>query len=227
MKKSLGNCKEVCFEMDMDDPEVMRSAQAGMMSGGDKPLKDYFTPPDYAKVAAFAKDSLGMDLTMLQQMKPAVVQTLFATKAISCTIPVSYEANIMEEARRRHMEVTGLEAAQEQLDVLNSMSDDTVVKSIVQMTDSFTEYRSAYEKMLAAYKSQDLPGLYSQVQESKELGEDMGAFLDDRNIKWIPRMRKRMTKNAVFFAVGAGHLWGDKGVIALLRKAGYTVEAIK
>ncbi|MFT5800980.1 MAG: hypothetical protein ACI956_000785, partial [Nonlabens sp.] len=30
-----------------------------------------------------------------------------------------------------------------------------------------------------------------------------------------------------FFAVGAGHLGGDIGVIALLRKAGYSVEPIR
>jgi len=31
----------------------------------------------------------------------------------------------------------------------------------------------------------------------------------------------------VFFAVGAGHLWGDDGTISLLRKQGYKVEAVK
>jgi uncharacterized protein YbaP (TraB family) len=37
----------------------------------------------------------------------------------------------------------------------------------------------------------------------------------------------QMQKESTFFAVGAGHLGGAQGVIALLREAGYTVTAIK
>ena len=36
-----------------------------------------------------------------------------------------------------------------------------------------------------------------------------------------------MPQNAVVIAVGAGHLPGDKGVINLLRKAGYKVDPVK
>ncbi|MBD0376392.1 MAG: TraB/GumN family protein, partial [Flavisolibacter sp.] len=35
-----------------------------------------------------------------------------------------------------------------------------------------------------------------------------------------------MTGNALVIAVGAGHLPGEKGVINLLRKAGYKVEPV-
>jgi uncharacterized protein YbaP (TraB family) len=40
-------------------------------------------------------------------------------------------------------------------------------------------------------------------------------------------MRTQMQKESTFFAVGAGHLSGPEGVIALLRSNGYTVTAIK
>ena len=40
-------------------------------------------------------------------------------------------------------------------------------------------------------------------------------------------MEKAMQKEKVFFAVGAGHLAGAKGVINLLREKGYTVKGIK
>lgn len=229
MRKSLSNCKEVCFEMDMDDPAVLRSATEGIMGtgAGKKLLKDYFTEEDYAKVALFALDSFRMDLADYQQMTPIGLQTLLEMKTINCLIPVSYEANIMEEARRQKIEVTGLETPEEQINVLHSVPDDSVIKGLVQMADSPADGKIAYQKMLTAYKDQDLPELYNQIQSSRELGDALGNFLDERNTRWIPRMNKRMAKNAVFFAVGAGHLWGEQGVITLLRKAGYTVAAIK
>ena len=36
-----------------------------------------------------------------------------------------------------------------------------------------------------------------------------------------------MADKSTLIAVGAGHLPGDKGVLSLLRQAGYTVEAVK
>ena len=36
-----------------------------------------------------------------------------------------------------------------------------------------------------------------------------------------------MKDKSTLFAVGAAHLVGEKGVIELLKKAGYTVEGIK
>ncbi len=227
MKASLKSTAEVCFEMDMDDPKVLMAATEGMGENDGKLLKDYFTPEQYNKLATFTKAEFGMDLSAMQQMKPVMLQMLFTTKAVSCAIPVSYEANIMEEAKKQGKEIVGLEAPEEQLAVLNTLKEDSVVDGLMQLTDSFAESKAQYAAMLDAYKKQDLPGLYQQIQGSKELGEDMGAFLNDRNVKWIPRMTKIMKGHPVFFAVGAGHLWGNHGVITLLRKAGYTVEPVK
>jgi hypothetical protein len=50
--------------------------------------------------------------------------------------------------------------------------------------------------------------------------------LKNRNENWIPVMAVMMKKRPVFFAVGAGHLAGDNGVIKLLRKAGYTLTPV-
>jgi uncharacterized protein YbaP (TraB family) len=95
------------------------------------------------------------------------------------------------------------------------------------MINDSKEMDSEYTAMVSAYKSQDLPALYKQMEDSKDLQNELGVFLDDRNKRWIPRMENKMKGNSVFFAVGAGHLWGNNGVINLLRKAGYKVEAVK
>ena len=40
-------------------------------------------------------------------------------------------------------------------------------------------------------------------------------------------MAQQMQKESTFFAVGAGHLGGPTGVVALLQQKGYIVTAIK
>jgi uncharacterized protein YbaP (TraB family) len=64
------------------------------------------------------------------------------------------------------------------------------------------------------------------MQESAKKDIDLAGFIDVRNEKWISRMGEKMDQQSVFFAVGAGHLWGEYGLIKLLRAAGYKVEPI-
>lgn len=226
MKKSLAQCKEVCFEMDMDDPSVMMKVAVGMVDQSGKLLKDYFTPEDYALLEQFVRDSLDMDMNMLQQIKPATLQSLFATQAVPCDSAISYEANIMEDAKRLGLEISGLEEPEEQIALLELMQTDSAVLEIVSTLKDFGKERGELAKLIAAYKQQDLPELHKLMQET-ETSVDMEAFLDSRNRKWIDRMEDKMDIQPVFFAVGAGHLWGTNGVIQLLRTAGYTVTPVK
>ena len=51
-------------------------------------------------------------------------------------------------------------------------------------------------------------------------------LLNNRNYNWVEKLKKLMPGKSLVVAVGAGHLPGDKGVINLLRKAGFTVTPI-
>ncbi len=227
MKKSLAGCRKVCFELDMDDPSVLTEASGGFMSNDGKKLQDYFSTAQWSRLSRIMKDSVGADISQMQMMKPMVLESLLAAKSVDCPFPVSYEGNIMELAQKAKQEVVGLEAVTDQIAVFNTLPDDSVVAMLMQAADSFSKSKTEYAGMLAAYKQQDLPELYRQVSASKELGDNLGVFLDDRNRKWVPRIAKLMTEAPTFFAVGAGHLWGDAGVIALLRKAGYSVSPVR
>lgn len=52
-------------------------------------------------------------------------------------------------------------------------------------------------------------------------------LLNNRNKDWVEKMPAIMKEKSTLFAVGAGHLGGDQGVITLLKKAGYTVEEVE
>lgn len=227
METSLKRANEVCFEMDMDDPNMMVTVTTGMIDASGKTLKDYFTTEQYAKIDQYVTDSLGMSLDLFQQMKPVALQSLFATSAVSCTNTVSYEAKIMEKAQQQKKEVTGLEEASEQLALFDSLPIDSVVADLLETVSQGKAQKDEYALMLAAYKKQDLPALYALINEAGGNGLDLGKFLTDRNEKWIVRMEERMEQKSIFFAVGAGHLWGDKGVIQLLKEQGYDVTPLK
>ncbi len=227
MQNSLQNCAEVCFEMDMDDPSVIMEVASGMIDKSGRTLKDYFSEEEYGIVEHFVQDSLGMNMLMFHQMKPAALQMLFATRAVGCTQPVSYETNIMEAAQKQHIDVTGLEEPQEQLALFDNMPQDSLIKNLIDMARNYPKEKEEFSRMLQAYKNQDLQKLHELIETSRTAKNDLEDFLYDRNRKWIERMEGRMEQRPVFFAVGAGHLPGTKGIIQLLRDKGYTVNAVK
>ena len=228
MQLSLDSSQVVCFEMNLDDPSIMVEAASSMIDTSGKTLKDYFTDEQYKKLEKYVNDSLGMPISTFQSMKPIALDMLMTSKNMSCSNPVSYEENILEDAKKSNKTITGLEEAKEQIAILESIPVDSIIKDMMENIKGDTSYNNNnYDDLVAAYKKQDLGSLYTLLQQSNDIGTDMGVFLDDRNKKWIGRIEAKMKTKPVFFAVGAGHLWGPNGVIALLRKKGYTVEAVR
>lgn len=226
MKQSLSACDKVCFEMDLDDTKLMMSASEGFIATDGRKLKDYYSPEQYLQLKKFVKDSIGMDIGMLQQMKPIALESIISMKTTKCINPVSYEETIMKTAKETEKEILGLEDPSEQIGALDSMSSDSVAKEVFEEIRDFVKNKKEYNDMVTAYKRQQLTVLYDKITTVKGQGDDMRVLLDDRNKRWIDRMRIKMTKNSIFFAVGAGHLPGKTGVINLLRSAGYKVEAV-
>ena len=83
--------------------------------------------------------------------------------------------------------------------------------------------------MITIYQNKDIEGMLKMMSDSdnKITSENQDILLNNRNKNWIPIMVKIMKDKPTFFGVGAGHLAGENGVIKLLRKKGYKVEAVK
>ncbi|MEZ5015822.1 MAG: TraB/GumN family protein [Flavipsychrobacter sp.] len=227
MQQSLAACKKVCFEMDLDDPSLMTSIAIGMIDASGKQLKDYFKKEDYQKLTDYIADSLGMDITMFQQMKPMALISLFSTQAVTCSTPLAYETEIMKTVSEKGVEIIGLEEAKEQLALFDQMPVDSVIAELLSVINNEGNSVEEYEEMVAAYKRQDINKLSSIIEASRIKGDQIAIFLDNRNIRWIERMTEMMEQSSVFFAVGAGHLVGPNGLITLLRQEGYTLTPIK
>jgi len=84
------------------------------------------------------------------------------------------------------------------------------------------------KKMIAIYKNKDIDAMQQIMDESenKITSENKKILIYDRNNKWIPTIIKIINEKPTFIAVGAGHLAGNEGIIKLLRRNGYRVEAV-
>ena len=103
------------------------------------------------------------------------------------------------------------------------------LQTLFKNIDSVENYKKQFSKMYTLYKEQKLSQLLSIMDEQgSEYAGHMDKLLDDRNIKWHEIIKKDLAEGKSFFmAVGAAHLTGTNGSIALLRKDGYTVTPLK
>lgn len=229
MQKSLDASDKVCFEMDLDDPNLVMTIATGMIDNSGKQLKDYFTPEQYAKLEAYISDSLQMSMAMVQRLRPVALYSLFIKEGNICDDVLSYEQVLSDKAKSTEKEIIGVESAQYQLSLLNKLPTDSVVSDLVDMIDGNSDTLSTqlYNAMYSAYKEQDIDSLSQLIANSDLSGDLNNIFLNDRNLKWVPTMMDMMEQGSIFFAVGVGHLPGESGIINLLIQEGYTVTPIK
>lgn len=226
LKKKFSSTSKLYLEIDMDDPAMnMKMLQLSMLK--DKKLKDFFTDTDYSKLTGFFKDSIGMPLTFFGTMKPFVLFSLITLKTLPCEKQESYEMTFVKMAKDQGKEVLGLETVEDQIKVFDDMPDTTQAQMLMSYVNNFDQQKKEFAKMIGFYKNQNLDSLYEQITSSPDIAGSEDALLFNRNQNWISVIEKAAKDEPVFFAVGAGHLAGEKGVINLLRKQGYTVTAVK
>lgn len=227
LKKAVSQVKEVYLELDLDDPATLLEGMTLVKMKQGKKLSDLFTAEEYNRLELFFKDSIKTSLVLFQNMKPAFLEAMLYPKMMPCKTISGVEEQLMKLAKENKKEIQGLETMAFQASVFDSIPYTTQAKELLKTIDSINSYKKYFDTMLAVYKNQQLneiENLFSKSEFGMEDNKDI--LLNDRNKKWVVQLKKIMKKEAVFVGVGAGHLVGKLGLIALLRKQGYTVRPL-
>jgi uncharacterized protein len=238
--RSLDRTDKIVFEIDMKEMMNLRT-QLGLLTKSfmkdGQTLKKLLSPEDYAYVHAQLAEK-GLDSPMFERIKPMFLSMMVGndesstgtkTKKVKTT---SVESELWKIAKKSKKKSGGLETAEYQMSVFDAIPYKEQAKMLVDALRSEEEVgagngENEMDKMLRMYHEQDITAMQALIaDESDGMGNYEDIFLGRRNRNWIPIMSQMMTYQPVFFAVGAGHLGGENGVIALLRKSGYQVEAV-
>lgn len=233
MQSAFDQADKVCLEMDLDDPQVQMEMMKGMISTDGKTLDSYFSEAEYTALKQYLTDRNPNNpvLAALNNLNPIGIYMMMIQDIVQCQIgdKTSYEMNLLEMASKAKKEIVGLEAVADQMHALQSISTDTIIKYINALvsTERTEKEVALFDELVDYYINQDIVGLKKLMDKQGNTYGSMNVILDDRNQKWIPNMEQMMQQQTIFFAVGAGHLAGPQGVIALLRNKGYTVEVVQ
>lgn len=219
---------QLYLELDMDDPSLQQSMMQEMMMKDGKTMASLVSAEDFKIVDAFLVKQLGFSAQMLNTFKPFMVSAMLYPKMIDCGMQ-SVEQKLMDVTKEQKEEVFGLESVAEQMKVFDAIPYEIQMKELVKTAKTDLEKdKKEMELFMKIYKSEDINAMYEATQESENeiTSKFEEILLSNRNKNWIPIIEKVAKEKATFFGVGAGHLGGEMGVIQLLRKKGYKVEAI-
>lgn len=234
-KEAFQKSKRLTLEINMEEMMDMSNLMPLMMQSfmkNDTTLKDLLAEDDYVKVKAHF-DKIGLPMMFVERIKPMFLSAMgsedLANMDKSGNVK-SYEMEFVSMAKQKEMPLAGLETAEYQMSMFDSIPYKTQAKMLVESISANSgdgEGKDQFGELVKLYKARDLYGLQEMLQsDDTGINEFEDLLLVNRNKNWIPVMEKMMNKEVVFFAVGAGHLAGKEGVVALLRQKGYKVKPI-
>jgi uncharacterized protein YbaP (TraB family) len=182
---------------------------------------------EYKKIESFFNDSLHMPFVMFQKMKPYFLVALLYPKMMKCKTFSGIEEGILKLAKENKKEIFGLETMEFQAAVFDSIPYEWQAKELMKNIDSLDKGKNEFDTLMNAYKNQQMDVLEKLISKSEFGTEEYeDVLLNRRNANWVEKLDTIMKSKSVFVAVGAGHLLGKKGLIKLLRKAGYSVDPL-
>lgn len=226
LKSKLKTTQQLVLELDFDDPNMNTEMQKYLAFTNGQTVKNYLNESDFKTVHQFFQDSMGMPFEQLINIKPFLISSFLYPKLLGCQ-PASWEQVLTQLAQNQKAEVVGLETVTQQMGAIDKISYDQQTDMLLESIMEYNKTIKEFAGMVDLYKKQDVEGIYNF--SSQYLGEYAGiekAMLEDRNRNWIPQIEKLAKAKPTFFAVGAGHLGGKTGVIALLKAKGYKVTPI-
>ncbi len=233
LERAYADAERLVFELDLDDLDEVQIAgemmQAGTRTDG-KSLSQTLPRPLAERLTRTAGE-LGLPVAMLDTMEPWLA-SLMVTSVSLLKAGFSSEAGIDQQlatrAKSDHKPITGLETAAEQFAVFDHLSAENQIHLLDLTLDEAAQVPTELAAIEQAWRQGDQARLAHELQDEMASFPDLeSALLIERNRKWLPAIRALLRGNDdVLVVVGAAHLLGDKGLIALLRADGQKLRTV-
>ena len=240
VEQAFKDSEYVYTEIPLDTSDLMTQVNYLMLEG-DQTLVDIIEPELLQRANNLVKD-INPILTIDPFLK-------FKVWALATSLPLleqqlnnpgvlPLDAQLYQRAGSEGKGTGGIETIQEQLEYFDNLSQDEEIKmlrdTIEFMEATASQDQSLAEEFIQYYLQGDVNAfgalMVKYVKEDEFSKGFMKKILHDRNIILADRIHAKLKKNPdrrYFFAVGAGHYWGDTGIQKLLKDKGLSVSSIE
>ncbi|MGQ0547858.1 MAG: TraB/GumN family protein [Betaproteobacteria bacterium] len=141
---------------------------------------------------------------------------------------------LLEQARERRLPLYQIEGVEEQIFTFDEFPMESQVALLKHSLAHREELLQLAARTLDAYLAADLAAIWRLREEFVRRHPRIAAHqavmtkrvVHDRSVVMAFRMQRQLRRGDAFVALGALHLYGGKGVLALLEEDGYAAERV-
>jgi uncharacterized protein len=231
VSRALARSRHYYTESFQGEREAMRFFEAGQFDDGRR-LEPLIGAESYARLAELLRERRIPD-EVIARLKP------WAALANLTVTPEDYEAVTLDQklaglARARKLRVIGLEGVEEQISVFERIPLETQVELLKHALAHRDELAAMIEPTIRAWMNRDLAGVRLASSRAAERYPEMAGHyrilyehvVENRSVVMAHRLSTPLREGRAFVAVGANHLYGTRGMLALIEKQGYRVERV-
>lgn len=127
---------------------------------------------------------------------------------------------------KKNKQTIGLETFESQLALFDDLPFESQVNLIMTEIAAESDVLINFTHLQENYLEQNVEKIHDLLLKENTDPIFNVRFIDERNVSWVKKMIPMIYSQSILFAVGAGHLGGENGVLNLLRKEGYTLTPI-
>jgi uncharacterized protein YbaP (TraB family) len=171
----------------------------------------------------------GLTLKRVERLRPWFIAEWLSSRTLEMagfSESLGVDIYFFHKARATGKQVLGLETLRDQAQIFDHFSDEENERYLLGTLTTLASYPASIGRLVAAWQDGNVALLDAILNQDKHSDPvTHKALFSERNTKWIPEIEALARKNENYLViVGAGHLVGDDGVIAQLKRAGYSVE---
>lgn len=222
---ALTSCDAFAMEVLMDQLDV-NAVQTSLYMPKGKTLSGMMSKEDFALLDSLCKAKLGASAIFFNTMKPFFLSSALEQMDMAQDMEEALDLFFLRNAREAQKTCYGLEEYMDQINAIDAFSEKDQLEMLLGYIKDTDHSTDEFDSLLISYLAFDLDGMLSMTSDENYPKKFKKVLVDNRNVTMANEFEKIAKERTVFAAVGAAHLAGKKGVLALLKKKGYTVEPV-
>jgi uncharacterized protein YbaP (TraB family) len=171
----------------------------------------------------------GLTLKRVERLKPWFIAEWLSSRTLEMAgFSESFGVDIyfFRKARATGKPVLGLETLRDQAEIFDHFNDEENERYLLGTLATLASYPASVGRLVDAWQSGNV-ALLDKILNQDKYSDPVThkALFSERNTKWVPEIEALAHESENYLViVGAGHLVGEDGVVAQLKRAGYSVE---
>src|SRR5262245_34638438 len=213
---------------EMMGPEVqMQTLMRGMLPPS-QTLEKVIAPATLTLLTAAAAD-IGAPIEALQRLKPWMIALTLeglALHKLGFDPELGLDMHFFNLARKAGKPVQGLETVEYQISRFDDMTFEQQDRLLAESLREMNTEKASVTKLTDAWKNGDAAAVERIVLADLKADQFLyQRLLVERNKNWLPKIEALFArKGRALVLVGAAHLVGPDGLVAMLKAKGYKVE---